>query len=220
MSIVEKMQLLCSDEVQVLSVDVAYDISTVQSRFSRELDRLVSLGALNYTVSLPLDEELQTIRSVSPYLIIGSESSRLLRIYEISTDGLTAIMDTDTGTIYTLRFWNSTEYAMKKTYITMQLDDSARAASDTATELSGWSAYYGLELSELTFDDAELPDAEGNWNMVSCLLRDAAGETVGFALSNQYSSYTIAWRCIDAEVAQSLRSTLLERAESGDSSGK
>lgn len=206
MTIAQKLQLLCSNEAQILFVDVTYDLSEIQTSLNTQLDRLIELGAFRQTIPEPRETETREIRAISPIIIM--ETDRLLRCYEIFTGSLSAVMDMDTGKLYALHSWDMTEYAMEQTYLTMQMKSTDRANSGTAQELAAWAAYYGLDMSEITFDDQELSDTDGNWNLASCLFYDAAGDTVGFALSNNYANYTIGWRCIDAELANSLRSTI------------
>ncbi|MBQ7870920.1 MAG: hypothetical protein IJ357_02150 [Oscillospiraceae bacterium] len=206
MSMAEKLQLLCSDTAQTLYVDTSYDLEAIQVSFDAQLDTLIDLGAFSQTIPVPTDAASREILAVNPVIVM--ETDKLLRCYEIFTASFSAVMDMDTGKLYALYSWDQTEYAMEETYVTMQMKSAERAASGTAAELAAWAAYYGLEMSEITFDDQELPDANGNWNLASCLFYDAAGNTVGFALSNNYANYTIGWRCINAELASYLRDLL------------
>lgn len=215
MTITQKLQLLCSDEAQTLFVDVTYDLEAIQQSLNTQLDRLIELGAFRQTIPEPTETEDREIRAVSPIIVM--ETDKLLRCYEIFTGSLSAVMDMDTGKLYALFSWDKTEYAMERTYVTMQMKSTDRADSGTAHELAAWAEYYGLGMSEITFDDQELSDSDGNWNLASCLFYDAAGDTVGFALSNNYANYTIGWRCIDAVLADELRATISNAdAQGGD----
>lgn len=206
-STVEKMQLLCGENVQFLSIDMSCDESSVQQTFDAQLDRLIELGALSGTIPIPEDALSRTIYQITPFLLIDVDTGRLFRCYELETDSLTAWMDMDTGLLYHLRFWRNedTEKAMEQAYLIMQMQDSERDTSRIAQEMSAWAAYYELQMSELIYDSEEHPDTDGNWNLVSCLLTDESGVQVGFALSNQYAPYTIAWRCVRAEIVTALR---------------
>lgn len=206
MSVVEKLQLLCDDDAEAISLRVTIDEAAVQNAFDTQLDQLIALGVLGNTVAAPTLAEDREILAVNPLIVMRTD--RLLRVYEIYTGTLSAIMDMDTGKLYALVSWTETEAAMEKTYLTMQMNQTNRNKSGTATELQAWAQYYGLQMEEITFDDKELSDVDGNWNLASCIFYDAAGNRVGFSLSNNYANYTIGWRCIDVALAESLRDSI------------